>query len=62
MTDSVKFKLGQTVYFVAGEQRGILTGIVFRPSHVMYLVTWGNDLSERWHNECELSAEQSVSV
>lgn len=62
MSDTVKFSIGQRVYHLcAKENVGIVTGILFRPHGVIYLVTW-SDVTERYHFEIELSAEQQFSA
>lgn len=41
--DTVKFQLGQKVYKrLDSEQAGFVTGIMFRPGSVSYLVTFSN--------------------
>lgn len=57
MSDAVKFSLGQTVHFVTDDQKGIVTGILYREHGITYGVTWGSDLTERWHASFELSLE-----
>lgn len=60
MNDTVKFTLGQTIYFkVKPEHVGMVTGILYRHTGVIYLVTWGHDMAERYHYECELTSEKS---
>lgn len=57
-TDSVKYTLGEIVYFrVDEEKKGIVTGILYRPDGVAYMVTW-NDASEQTHFACELTTER----
>ncbi len=58
--ESVKFELGQIIYSkIAPELTGQITGILFRPNGVMYLVTWSDDLEEKYHHEIELTADKS---
>ncbi len=54
---SGEFKLGDRVYHRAKEDKcaGIITGITQRANGETYLVTWGSDLTERWHNTFELT-------
>lgn len=54
---NVKFNLGDIVYHRIGDNKGIVTGIVFRPGSVMYLITWQN-LDEKWHHDIEFSTDQ----
>lgn len=62
MKDSVKFHLGQIIYSVLNvEFTGQITGILFRSNGPSYLVTWSNDLNEKYHSECELSSEKQFS-
>lgn len=55
-----KFKMGQRVYHVlSGEDGvGIVTGILYRPTWLLYFVTW-KDRNEQTAFEIELS-EQPV--
>lgn len=60
-SDSVSFQLGEIVYFrVDDEKKGIVTGIVYRPDGVAYMVTW-NDGNEQTHFACELTQERTFS-
>lgn len=62
MTETVKFTIGQIVYSkINSEFTGQITGICFRDSGVSYLVTWSNDLNEKWHAEFELTAEKQFA-
>lgn len=55
--DAVKFELGDTVEFAVGDEKvGIVTGILFRSSGVLYMVTWAEDLNEVPHFDIELKA------
>jgi hypothetical protein len=55
-SDTLRFSLGQRVWFALNdEEHGIITGIMFRPSGVVYYVTWA-DKSESNHFEAELAA------
>ena len=57
--DSVKFSIGETVYHRASaEEKGIVTGILFRPTGVCYYVTW-KDRTESASYEIELNKEKS---
>ena len=59
--ESVKFSLGQLVYYRTNDARvGIVTGIVYRSSGVFYWVTW-DDQVERTHFDVELSEEKVYS-
>lgn len=53
------FDLGDLVYLKADpEARGMITGIILRPSnHYVYYVTWG-DHEETVHHEVELTDEK----
>lgn len=60
-SDSVNFQLGEIVYFkVDDEKKGVITGIVYRPDGVAYMVTW-NDCNEQTHFSCELTTEKAFS-
>jgi len=60
ITDGVKFNLGETVYLMLDRDKsGMITGITFRPSSVMYLVAWTHDFSERSHFDIELTTEKT---
>ena len=55
--NTAKFKMGQRVYSVLNaEARGIVTGLLYRPTTVLYLVTW-SDMREMEHSDIELSEE-----
>lgn len=57
--DAIKFHLGDTVYLaVNAEQKGMVTGIVFRPMGCAYYVTFA-DGQERTHYEIELTTEKA---
>lgn len=54
--DALRYGLGDSVWFkLDREKEGMVTGILFRPSGVIYKVTW-EDMSEKDHYECELTA------
>lgn len=59
----LSFQLGQEIYHRANpeERRGIITGIIFRPTGATYLVTW-DDMEERYHFECELTDTKHFST
>jgi len=58
MSDTVKFSIGQMVYFKANAEKcGMVVGILYRESGVTIAVTW-DDLTERWHSQFELSSEK----
>lgn len=60
MKDVVKFQIGQTVYHkLNSEHPGIVTGILFRPSSVIYIITWGCDKNEKYHYDVEITEEKS---
>jgi hypothetical protein len=54
---SDEYIIGDRVYHRAKEEKciGIITGITHRANGLTYLVTWGNDLTERWHHAIELT-------
>lgn len=55
-----KFTIGSTVYFkLKPETAGMITGILQRANGKIYLVTWSNDLTERYHAEIELTDEKT---
>lgn len=56
-----QFAIGEPVYSVMGEHNGFVTGITLRQDAISYAVTWGHDLTERWHCAFELSKEQTFS-
>jgi hypothetical protein len=59
--DSVKFELEEIVFLrIDEESKGIVTGIIFRPTGIMYMVTWGIS-NEQHHYEGELTREKSFS-
>jgi hypothetical protein len=61
MTISPKFPIGSTVYFrVSPETSGMVTGLLVRPANVIiYVVTFGDELQERYCYEIELTDEKS---
>lgn len=59
--DFVNFRLGEIVYFkVDDDKKGVVTGILYRPDGVAYMVTW-NDCNEQAHFACELTIEKTFS-
>jgi hypothetical protein len=59
--DIVKYGYGTIVYkLVDDEEKGMVTGILFRPNHIVYYVTWPS--GEQPHFEIELTTEQSFST
>jgi hypothetical protein len=59
--DKVEYELGEIVHYkVDDEQVGVITGIIYRPDGVAYMVTW-EDKDERTHFACELIRERSFS-
>jgi len=60
--DLVKFQLGETVYLVLStEKPGMVTGILFRPNGVSYLVTWADGIEEKYHFDIELTREKAFA-
>jgi hypothetical protein len=56
--DTVKFTLEEIVYLKIDEDaKGIVTGIIYRPTGTMYMVTWGMG-NEQHHYACELTTEK----
>ena len=61
-TDSVIFKFGDFVYLkVKPLEAGMITGILFRPSGVLYYVTWG-DSNEKCYHDIEITKEKQYVV
>jgi len=60
-TDAVKFEIGSVVYHRADGKRGIITGILFRPTGVLYSVAFGMN-NEAWAYECELTVEEEFGI
>lgn len=60
--DSVKFHIGDTVCLKVDEEHepGIVTGILFRPSWVIYYVSWGSR-QETIHYDIELELHENFS-
>lgn len=60
------FDLGATVYQRAAPEGdgGMVTGLLYRPGTVLYLVTWGVAYCEQetQHWECELTTERAFGV
>jgi heat shock protein HspQ len=59
--DATKFNLGDIVYHRVSEEKGIVTGIMYRPHGVVYYVTWDHN-SEGAAWDVELSSEKILSV
>lgn len=60
--DTVKFALGEIVYLkVKTEEAGMVTGLLFRQTGIVYMVTWP-DRNEQYHHEMELTAEKTYSL
>lgn len=59
--DAVKFQLGDTVYRrVDEDERGMVTGILFRPTGTVYFVTFGGGREDSCY-DIELTAERTFS-
>lgn len=59
-TDALSFSLGQIVYLkIDTEEKGMVTGILFRPGGYSYAVTWASSLEESFHYEMELVADKA---
>lgn len=51
-----KHQIGDRVgHILDPEQKGMITGILFRKNSFSYLVTWKDKLEEKYHFECELT-------
>ncbi len=62
MSDACKFHLEDLVYSrLDPEARGIVTGIVTRPTGFQYLITW-NDREETTCFACELTSEPNFAA
>lgn len=58
MNDVIKFSIGQKVsYSINPDKKGVITGILFRQHGPIFLVTWSEDLTERYNYDYELNAE-----
>ncbi len=56
--DTPRFNYGSLVYHrTSGEDAGVITGLLYRPSGMLYEVAWGH-CSTDLHHECELTLEQ----
>lgn len=58
--DTLKYSIGEIVYLKINpdpEERGLITGIVFRPNSFVYLVSFKEE--ERGCYEIELTSEPS---
>lgn len=56
--DTVKFQIGEEVYLkVCSDTAAMVTGILFRPSGVIYKVTWPS-AAETDHYDIELTKEK----
>jgi hypothetical protein len=62
MNEGIRFHLGQVVYSALDdEDRGLVTGILFRPAGHVYYVTWGATKQENLHYDFELKAERDFA-
>jgi len=60
--DAVKFDLGQIVYRkIIPDVAGIITGITFRPTGVVYLCTFADQSDEIACYDIELTIEKNYS-
>jgi len=58
--DVTKFDLGDFVYKrMAPDELGMITGILWRPHGVVYLVTWAGEEDENTHYDIELTRERN---
>lgn len=55
--DVVKFPIGSEVFHKCSEDLGIVIGIMYRESGIMYEVVWSNVSGGTWHQPCELQKE-----
>jgi hypothetical protein len=63
MSETVRFHIGDQVWYkTKTDASGVVTGILFRPHGAIYLVTWSDDLTERYHYDIELSPEPYAAV
>lgn len=61
-THSVAYQIGDIVYSrVESDARGVVVGIIFRQTGVMYLVAWNTSGEER-HYDCELQREKAIDA
>ena len=61
--DSVKFNIGDIVYRVIdGEAKGMVVSIIFRPSGIMYEVSWSGENEAVWVHDIELTTERTFEV
>lgn len=60
--DAVKFKIGQKIYSPLDSSKcGIITGIVFRPNTIRYMVMWSDEGEvEVWEIELTTVAAPDV--
>jgi len=60
--DAVKFDLGQIVYRkIIPDAEGMVTGIMFRPTGVVYYCTFSNEEDEVACYDIELTTEKNYS-
>jgi hypothetical protein len=60
-SEAVTYSLDEIMFFALdGNRRGIINGLQFSRSCVIYRVLW-NDMVERWHFESELAKERPVT-
>lgn len=60
--DVVKFKVEDLVKHVTDDDRkGVVTGVLFRKTCVMYFVTWDGDFDEKTHEDFELRPFESFA-
>jgi hypothetical protein len=57
--DTVKYNLGDIVYLkVKSEDAGMVTGILFRPRCVRYIIAWGSR-DDTTHYDIELTNQKA---
>lgn len=58
----IDLTFGDIVYHkTTSEHKGIVTGLLMRPSSTLYAVTW-DDLEEKFHSACELTTEKDFQT
>lgn len=63
MEGLVKFQVGEVVYSTVDEgRRGMVMGVLFRPGHVVYKVSWSAVQGEMEHYDIELTTEEKFQV
>lgn len=61
-TDALSFAMSQIVYLkIDPEEKGMVTGILFRPGGCSYAVTWASSIEESFHYEMELVADKAFA-